>query len=203
MTFELPLTEEKVKSHQITALHLVSALAFLGTGAIFYWLYTPVKKWGAALLIIGVLLLLVTIIKNKWLIKPYTNRIFRILELMIFLCLVSFLYLHHIWVATIMFGILSAAILFAIYWEGISGNSLKISVSADGIKLPITSRKRFIEWHEVEKILLKYGTFTVDCHNKRLFQWNIQGVNFDEEIFESFCNNQIEGNKSKRRNDDW
>ncbi len=203
MTFELALTEEKVKSHQITALHLVSALALIGTGAIFYWLYTPVKKWGAALLITGVLLLLVTIIKNKWLIKPDPNRIFRMVELMAFLCLASFLYLHHIWIATIMFGILSAAILFALYWEGTSGNSLKILISTDGIKLPITSRKRFIEWHEVEKILLKYGTLTIDCHNKRLFQWNVQGINFDPENFESFCNNQVEENKGKRRNDDW
>jgi hypothetical protein len=202
MTFQLPMADEKIKPHQVTALHLLVALAFVGAGAIFEWLYLPARVWGICLLISGIILLLLAIFKNKWL-TGSANKIVRIIELIILLCLAAFTAIKQWHVPEVMFGILSLAIIFALYWEGSADKAQYIIVDNDGIKLPLTSRKRFVGWVEIEKVILRFGTLTVDCHNQRFFQWNVQPNDVDEEIFEGFCENQVEVNRSKRRNDDW
>src|SRR5579885_1602521 len=97
MNFELALTDEKVKPHQITALHLLSAFVCLGTGALFYWLYLPVKGIATSLMIGGVLLLTLTIVRNKWLLRPATNRVFRLIEILAFGSLAIFVLIRHWW----------------------------------------------------------------------------------------------------------
>ncbi|MBS1690136.1 MAG: hypothetical protein JSS96_15505, partial [Bacteroidetes bacterium] len=183
MSFELPLTEEKVKPHQSTAMHLMSGFIFSGTGAIFLAISQPLKYWGIALLIAGLLLLVTTVIKHRWLVLTGANRIIRIAELLVFLCLTSFCATNKWWVPTTMFGVLSASILMALLWEN-GENNLRITVDEQGIKLPVTSRKRFIDWSEVEKVLLRYGTLTVDCADNRLFQWNVKKTDVDAETFD-------------------
>src|ERR1043165_9410668 len=91
MTFELLLAEGKVKPQQITALHLLSAFAILGTGSVFFFFYSPLKWWGEGLLPGGLILLFVSLLRNKWLLQPQVNRVFRILELMVALCLTSYM----------------------------------------------------------------------------------------------------------------
>jgi len=201
MSFELPLTEEKVKPHQSTAMHLMSGFIFSGTGAIFLAISQPLKYWGIALLVAGLLLLVTTVIKHRWLVLTGANRIFRIAELLIFLCLASYCAMHKWWVPTTMFGVLSASILMALLWEN-GENNLLIRVDEQGIKLPVTSRKRFIDWSEVEKVLLRYGTLTVDCADNRLFQWNVKKMDVDAATFDAYCSKMIEEGKD-RRAADW
>jgi hypothetical protein len=198
MIFELPVTEEKVKPHQITALHLLCAFAFLGTGAILYWLFPGVKNWSIVLLVFGSLLILLSIFKNKWLTAKNTNTVFRLLELITLSDITLFTAYLQKWTPTTMFGVLSAAILFALYWERSGHKPLTIRIDENGLKLPVTSRKRAIDWRDVEQVLLRYGTLTIDCVGNRLFQWNIRETTVDKEIFEAFCQKQVEVNKSKR-----
>lgn len=108
MTFQLPMAEEKIKPHQVTALHLLVALAFMGSGAIMTWLYEPARYWGVSLLVFGLLLIVTIIFKNKWL-TGGANRVFRIIELIILLCLAGFTTMQHWKVPGIMFSILSVA----------------------------------------------------------------------------------------------
>ena len=202
MTFELPLVEERVKPHQVTALHLITALAFTGTGAVLYKLHEPVKEWALALLIAGIALIATVFVKNKWLIKPAANRYFRMGELMILLCISSFMVLKGWMIPAAMFGVLSAVVLFALYWERGGGGMLQIRIDAEGIKLPVTSRRRLIEWPEVEQVILRFGTLTINGADNRLFQWSVYNVDFDKEVFEAFCHRQIEAARS-RRVADW
>lgn len=202
MTFELPLVEERVKPHQVTALHLITALAFTGTGAVLYKLYEPVKEWALALLIAGVALLITVFVRNRWLIRREVNRYFRIGELMILLCISSFMVLKGWTVPAAMFGILSAVVLFALYWERGGGSMLQIRIDTEGIKLPVTSRRRFIEWPDVEQVILRFGILTINCADSRLHQWNVHNTDFDKEVFEAFCQRQVEGARS-RRIADW
>lgn len=197
MTFELLLAEGKVKPQQITALHLLSAFALLGTGSVFYFFYSPMKWWGEGLLAGGILLLLVALFRNKWLLQPQVNRVFRILELMIALCLTSYMAMERLWAPTAMFGILSVVLLLAFFWEKGSGDQF-IYVTEDGIRLPFSSRKRLIEWREVDSIIHKFGTLTINCEGNKLYQWNIKKARFDNTAFESFCNQQTEAHRSKR-----
>lgn len=201
MVFELPLSEGKVKPHQVTALHLLAGLAITGAGAMFYLFYPASKLWSLPLLIAGIGLLLVVMFRNKWLTKPATNRIVRIAELMVMLCLASYSAIHSWTPPAVMFGILSATILFALFWEQSSSNSLTVKIDNSGIKLPLTSRKRFIAWQEVEHVILKFGTLTINCYDNRLFQWTIAATVIDKEAFESFCNTRIQEAKKTVVND--
>ena len=81
MEYELPVADKKVKPHQVTALHLICALAFIGTGAIIFVYNYTITYWGLALLIGGIMLTIATIARNKWLITRNINTIFRIVEL--------------------------------------------------------------------------------------------------------------------------
>jgi hypothetical protein len=158
--------------------------------------------WGLAILITGKLLLLTVMMRNKWLLKKNTNLIFRIGELVVALGIAILSYVEQWKFPMGIFGVLSAAILFAIYWERSVGTVMNIRIDEAGFKLPVTARKRFIPWTEIDDVIFKFGTLTVDCTDNHFFQWNIT-TQVDQEIFEAYCSAQVEENKSKRRKDDW
>jgi hypothetical protein len=83
MVYDLPLEEAKVKPHQVTTLHLVSALAFIVAGAIIVVYNYTIPGWGVALLMAGLFILLATIIKNNWITGKAVNQVFRVVELLI------------------------------------------------------------------------------------------------------------------------
>ena len=203
MDYELPLEDVKVKPHQITTLHLMSALAFIGTGAIIYVYNYTITIWGAALLAIGILLLTMTIVKNKWLTAGNVNTTFRIIELTIALFVGIYSVTQHWKFPGTIFGILSASLIFGLYWERAAGGSLAIHIDDTGLKLPVTARQRFLKWTEIDEVVLKFGTFTVNTADNRFFQWSVPDTKIDNQAFEAYCNAQIEANRSKRRNDEW
>lgn len=206
MVYDLPLVEEKVKPHQITTLHLLCALAFIGTGAIIAIYNYTIPALGLTLLGAGLLLLIMTIVKNKLIISRKVNSVVRVLELLVTLGVVAYSAMHiqekywkfPIWI----FGALSAAILFALYWERSSGNKLFIHVDDDGLKLPVV-RKRSLPWTEVEQIVYRFGTLTINCTDNHLFQWSIADESINADAFETYCKNKIEEHIDKRRKDDW
>ncbi|HRO42638.1 MAG TPA: hypothetical protein PL009_07370 [Flavipsychrobacter sp.] len=220
MVFELPLTEEKVKRQQVIALHLIVTFTLVATGAFllliqyllnslsgsqreaFTMLSFP-SACGAVTLLAGATLLVLLISKSRWIMEKKTNRVLRIIELGILLCFASFAAMNDLVMAAIVYGIVAAAILFAFYWESISDNTLYIHVDERGIKLPLTSRKRFLEWWEVEIVLLRFGVLTIECCDNRLFQWNIKAINFDKESFQRFCHERIANSKEKRTKYAW
>jgi hypothetical protein len=198
MTFQLPIMEEKVKPHQVTGLHLLSAFVIGGIGAFFYLLYDNIKYIGATMMALAVALLVLSLAKNKWLTRPGNTRALRVVELVVALFAAGYLASIHKWVPTIVPGSLCVALLYALYWERGTDNRLIILVSGAGIKLPITSRKRHIKWHEVEQVLLRHGILTVDCYNNRLFQYQVVPDGIDKEGFEAYCKGMVAENIGKR-----
>jgi hypothetical protein len=203
MTFELPLTETRVKPHQVTALHLLAALTMAGVGAILSSFYPPAKNWAPALLVAGILLLLVTLFRNRWIQKPKNNRIFRILELMILLCLACYFVMIPMKVPAAMCSLMAATLLFALYWEQQDGAALSVRIDETGVKLPVASRRRQLSWTEVEQVLFRFGTLTVNCYNNSMYQWTIGKTDFDKEAFAAFCEKQVAAGNEKRDKNDW
>lgn len=186
-----------MKPQQVTALHLLSAFAIIGTGAVLYFFSMYLKWWGVALLCLGIALLALTVTRNRWMLQPKTNRLARIVELTTALCIASFMASEGMWLPVGIFGILSVVLVMAFYWERGSGDQ-HIYVSEEGIKLPFSSRRRFIEWKEVDSVLYRYGTLTVECDGNKLYQWNIRKARFEREPFEQFCREQVEQHRGKR-----
>jgi hypothetical protein len=202
MNFELLLKEEKVKPHQVTTLHLIAAFALTGAGALFALYYPSSRVWSIALTIAGIVLLFLTIKRNKWIIQPAVNRQFRIAELLVLGVLALYSFLNNWTPPALMFGVLSGAVLFGMFWEGAKG-VMAIRIDESGVKMPAGKAKRDIAWVEIDHVLLKFGTLTINCADNRLYQWSISSTNFDIEAFSAFCDKQIEEGKSKRDENDW
>jgi hypothetical protein len=220
MHFDLPLAEEKVKQRQVITLHLIVSFTLMATGIFLLLLktflntlpldkvaalmsFTISKAWGISILVTGLLLMTMILTKSKWLLQKKVNRNVRAVELVIILCLASFAAINELLTPAILYGLIGGAILFAIYWEGVSDNTLYIHINEKGIKLPLTSRKKFLEWWEIDQVLLRFGILTIDCHDNRLFQWNIKSLNFDKEDLKRFCTEHIAASKKKRKTYAW
>lgn len=203
MVYDLPVAEEKVQPHQITTLHLVCAIAFMVAGAIIFKYNFEITIWGLALLVAGLLLIIATIAKNSWLTSKRINPVIRIAELVLSAWIAVYSLIQQWKFPTGIFGVLSAAVLFALYWERAAGAGLFIQVHDEGVKLPVTSRRRFIPWTEIEQVVFRFGTLTIDCVDNKLFQWNITNVPADTAEFEAFCLNKVNEHRDKRRKNDW
>lgn len=202
MVYDLPLADGKIKPHQVTALHLISALAFIGTGAIIFIYNYTITYWGLALLIAGVLLLVATMFRNRWVSRRNVNTALRIGEMVIALGLVVLSAMNGWKFPVIIFGVLSAVIVFSLYWENTSGRPMIVHIGDKGVKLPMVARGRFLPWTEIEQVILRRGILTIDCVNNNLYQWNIAGDQTEDEILEAYCEARIEGSK-KDRKADW
>lgn len=198
MMFELALPEERVKPHQVTALHLMAALAMIGSGAVLKLFYPPAAVWSLVLAGVGVVLLLVSIFRNRWLTRSKANRVIRFIQLLLMAGL-SLFFISKQWTPpAVIFGILGAAMLFALFWEQRAGRLQVIRIDEQGIKLPATSRRRNIGWPEVERVILRFGILTIDCEDNRLYQWNTSTTDIDTDTFEAFCFAHIEAGRKKR-----
>ena len=203
MEFDLPLGEDRIKPHQVTALHLLSAFAFVGCGAIIMIYNYTIPKWGGVVFALGLAILIAVFLKNRWLIQTHINRVFRVVELASALSVLG-LSLAMGWkFPQVIFGGLSAALVAGLFWESAAGTSLHILLSSEGIKLPVTSRTRNIQWPEVDSVVVKYGIVTINCVDDRLFQWSIRDVQADFTELVAFCERMVEENKAKRIVDDW
>ncbi len=214
MNFELPVIGEKVKPYQSLALHVMIAFALIGFGIISYVFYAftyivtksksplfDLKLWGIIMLVFGFVILAVAVFRKRWMIYPKNNRIFRIIELIVCVLFIFLSYGNSLKMPVAIFSILSLGILFAIFWEGGNNKPLLISVSDEGVKLPATARTKFLVWTVIESIILRFGTITIECTGNTFFQWNVNNINFDNEIFEAYCKSKIEENREKRIKD--
>ncbi len=212
MNFKLALMEAKVKPHQVTTLHLLVAFTLMGGGAIAIVAHTytgflnqifpNAAQWlGSVLIVTGLILLLCVIFMNKKILQPGVNNMLRVVELLVIAALALLLLFVKWKVAAAVFGVLAACLLFAIFWERSGQQKLSVELSPDGIKLPVTSRRRSLEWKDVELVLLRFGVLTIDCADNYLFQWDVSSVGFNKEEFEHWCSEQVELNKNKRVKD--
>ncbi len=203
MNYELPVAGKKVKPQQVTALHLFSALAFIGTGIIIYVYNFDITYWGLALLIVGLILATITVGKNKWLTQPKINFIFRVVEFLISASILT-LSLVEQWKFPIgMFSALSAALVFSVFWERNYKQQLYVQISEEGIRMPVTARKRFIKWSEVDQVLVRFGTLSIDCLDNKLFQLDVSGNSVNAQEIETYCNTQVEKAIPLRVNNNW
>jgi len=191
MNYKFTLAESRTKVHQVTALHLLAALAFLGAGAIIYVYNFQITYYGLALIVLALGLMGITIGRNKWINKLEVNVYFRVLELVLSIVLAIYSFQQGWKPPMGIFGVLTLALGFALVWERPSFNAIEIMITDDAIKLPSNQGRRYIEWEEVEQIIFKYGILSVNCKDNRLFQWNVKDAPMDLQAFERDCNSKI------------
>ncbi|MBW7913638.1 MAG: hypothetical protein H3C54_08085 [Taibaiella sp.] len=224
MTFEIPLAEQKIKPHQVTALHLMIGFALLAAGAFiifvfsemalipFTWAQLPKESAGNMHSILwpeyimmgaGLMILFISLLKNNWLLKPGNNKIIRAVELALCAVIAGYSLYTNAMVLAGMFGILSIAIIYSFYAENTRGQQPAVVINENGINLPMNVRRRHINWAETEKVLLRHGTLTINCLDNRLYQWITTQNNVDTTTFEAFCIAHIEAAQKDRKKYDW
>lgn len=223
MVFEIPLAEQKVKKHQVTALHLIIGFALVATAAfiitIFYALSFMPFTWEPVadatemnihtvllpeylLIGAGLIILFLAMFRNKWLLKNNNNKLVRAFELLLCVALSIYALTTAAHVIAGIFGVLAATIIFSHFVEN-TGESQKVVIDDKGIKLPISSRRRNINWAEIEQVLLRHGTLTIDCIDNRLYQWMTSEHDIDSESFESYCSTQVTASIGDRKKYNW
>lgn len=151
----------------------------------------------------GLMILFLSLFKNKWLLRPGNNKAIRIIELVFCAAIAGYsLYTNAIVLAG-MFGILSLAIIYSFYAENTGGQQTAVVIDENGINLPMNVRRRHINWAETEKVLLRHGTLTINCLDNRLYQWITTQNNIDTTVFEAFCIAHIEAAQKDRKKYDW
>ncbi|MEZ5018213.1 MAG: hypothetical protein R2800_14235 [Flavipsychrobacter sp.] len=224
MNFELPLREERVKPHQITTLHFIVGFALIGISAfmmaVYYLLggvlskvnigfgesgstYPPEAYIGIVFLLVGIFLLYITRFKHSWLLQPSNNKKVRIAELVIIIFAAAYSFVLGFNVAFAIYGILAAALFFALFWENNSSISNAIEIADEGVKLPANSKRRKIKWREIENVIYKYNTLTINTVDGRLYQWTIKKTDINQEAFDTFCFAQVKAAEKDRVTDDW
>lgn len=224
MKFEIPLAEQKIKPHQVTALHLMIGFALVASGAFILFVFSSMMlmpfSWNEIakdstvsmhsilwpeyiMMCIGLTILFIALFKNKWLMKPGNNKTIRIIELVLCLAIAGYSLYTDARVLAGIFGILSAALIYSFYAENAGRQQPTVSIDENGINLPMNVRRRHINWAETEKVLLRHGTLTISCLDNRLYQWITTQNNIDISNFEAFCNAQIEAAQKDRKKYDW
>lgn len=225
MVFEIPLATQNVKPHQVTAMHLLAALAFIGVAGVTLMLnnmvlelpdapsaavqqaqiniFDAVDLGGSIVLVIGSFILLTTLFRNKWVTRGRNNNIFRLVETYLSLLIAGY-FLYRSWnIPSAIFAILTAALAFAKYAERGKLKNKTVSFNDDGVKLPLGMRSNNLKWAEVTSVILRHGTLTINTINNKLYQWMTTPNDIDATTFESFCSTQIEASKKDRKKYDW
>jgi hypothetical protein len=216
MVFKIELADNRYKPHQITSLHLITGFAILGIGAFTLllgnadWVKTVFHKpivssyfLGIFCLIYGLAVLVVCFFKNKWLKVLSNNKNVRKIHITISFIALSVFAISQWWLATGICTVVAIANLFALYYEQKITEALFVTIDEETILLPATARRKQLDWWEVERILLRHGTITIDCSNNFLYQWNIKNNTTDVATFERFCTEQIEKNRTKKEQNNW
>lgn len=217
MEYILYLKDNKVKQQHIITAHLIAVFVLLVVGVFFELASFVVKKInlsvainnsslmqiGTSTIIISLVILAATIFKTKWMMKPKIGLFFRVFEISIIGILSMYFFQLNLPTPAILLLLEIGMIVFALFWENQSDQMLKVLLSETGILLPMTSRKKKLQWSEVDQVLVRFNTVTINCADNRLFQWVLYNQDIDIEGLHQFSKQQIVANMHLRKQDNW
>lgn len=217
MEYILYLKDNKVKQQHIITAHLIAVFVLLVVGVFFELASFVVKKInlsvainnsslmqiGTSTIIISLVILAATIFKTKWMMKPKIGLFFRVFEISIIGILSMYFFQLNLPTPAILLLLEIGMIVFALFWENQSDQMLKVVLSETGILLPMTSRKKKLQWSEVDQVLVRFNTVTINCADNRLFQWVLYNQDIDIEGLHQFSKQQIVANMHLRKQDNW
>jgi hypothetical protein len=201
--YTINISEEKIKPHQITALHLITGVILVAVGGIVSLINLDQRFFGLAQLVTGITILSTTLFRHKTLLIPRNNFTVRLLELMVLLLFIGFSIFLHWQFPAILYLLVAITTGVAIFFEGRNGQGQSVLLTDACVTLPGRVGGRQLQWWEIEQILLRYGTLSIDCLDNKLFQFSLKGGLPDQEDFELYCRAMIAANKHKTPKNNW
>ena len=202
--YEIPIQNQLLKTNQITAMHMMVAIIFIILGAITssvpkdivasYDIY--INIYGYIILLLGILIIILSIFFNKKIIQSKYNSILRYIEVIVLISILIYTfinswYLPFTYATTTLLGVI-----FAIIWEHHGKKQHAIKLDKDGLYIPKFLRQQKLNWHEIERLMIKHGLVTIDCRNNKLYQFQLTNNDIKEEV-STYAQQKIEENESK------
>jgi hypothetical protein len=203
MQFEIRVKDNKVR--QITAARLMSAQVLSGIGAMLLLLQPTEKAWSSVMLAAGIFLLIFTLRSKKEKPQSALQLPLRIAEIGLCAAFIIYAIGKGFTIPAVIVGISLCSLAFALIMERNTQKFSTVKISDKGISRPLVFKHAKVNWPEIDQVLLRFGTLTINCDGNRFYQYSIDNYNFNTAEFESFCINHINEGKSKRKNNsnDW
>lgn len=212
-SYKITIKQNRIKKNQVTALHLMIGFLLFMMGLVTWLVPASIKTEQFAFLDVagifysafGFGLIIVSIFLNRKIIQnPLKNQALRIIEIITLLSILAYTIFQK-WYLPL--GYSSAALLvivFAYYWEKAARSERVISINNQGIKVPGFFKSLSLQWQDIARIVLRHAVLTVDCHDNRLYQFDVSKVAPDDgspELFHEFCKGMIESHKDIPKSD--
>lgn len=218
--FKIPVAGNKVKKHQVTAMHLIAGFLLIVMGLItFVTPYAlgvihssanPVQKpqltfinfSGLAYALFGLLLIIITTFFNKKVIQTKANFPLRILEIIAFLSILFYSLIQKWYLPAAYSGAALTGIILAYFLEKSGQAPRFILINERGIKIP--GRNGDILWQNIKAVIFRHNVITVDCKDNKLFQLTFfkETINEKLPLIETFAKKNIE-TKAHLYQEDW
>lgn len=211
--YQITTRQNRIKKNQVTALHLMIGFLLFLMGTVTWLVPASVKTEKFAFLdvagilysIFGLLLVIVSVFFNRKVIQvPARNLALRTIEILVLLSILIYTLLQK-WYLPMAYTLAALlAITFAYFWEKNAQADSVIRLNKDGIFVPGVFRSMTFQWQDVSRVVLRHAVLTIDCHDNRLYQFDVSKVAPNEatpESFHNFCSKMIEAHKDLPRSD--
>ena len=177
--FVLILKHDKIVSYKR------SILAIIGLNLIYFIVQAIITNEIKAInRCIFLVVISLTLFIAEYLLSKKNRKIFSAAVVVCALIIYMYLKIHFWWAAAAMTLIL-ILYLFAIQVP-------VVRISADGVKLSIFG-KRFLNWKQLNNLVMKDGLVTIDLKNNKLIQQYLDesSMPVNEKEFNDFCKKQL------------
>jgi len=220
MNYQIPIKTEGPKRNHVLAFHIFSGLLFIAIGAVAFLsplvlgvaqanqgdlniIYNMINWIGLAYVILGFVIILLTIMRSKKILRTKENMLLRIIEISGLAIIVLYSILQQWWLPAAYSGAGLAGLILGLYFE--YGNKAKkyLIIDDNGILIQKSGMSKKILWQDINNIIYKNKIFTIDCRDNKLFQLNIPDTDyFEQNPVVEFGLNQIK-EKEHLYQPDW
>lgn len=211
--FSLIIKHNQVKRNQVTALHIMIGILLFMMGYVMWLMpnffqieqYAILMIGGMVYGLFGLILIIISIFFNRKIIQnPFYNQVLRILEILVLLSILIYSAYERWYLPVAYCTAALGLIVFAYFWERRAQKEQRIQLTSSGILIPLFFKKIKLHWQDISNIVLRHSILTIDCHDNKLYQFNVQGLKPENESPESFistCKQWMEDSKDLPRND--
>lgn len=210
--YRITIAQNRLKRHQVTALHLMIGFLLLLMGVVTWMVPSSIKTDSFAFLNIagiayaafGLCLILVSVFFNRRLIQnPSGNQLLRIIEALVLLSILVYTLLQKWYLP---FGYSAAALLvivFAYLWEKDAQSAKVVTISERGVYIPGFFKSQNLPWQDISRVIIKHAILTIDCQNNHLYQFSVTDITADdsEEPLSVFSMRMIAAHKHLPKSD--
>lgn len=217
MEYVLQLPESDAPQRHTTTLHMMLAFLLFGISitcvalTVFRSVYPHLKSlaalpflgFGAVTLIMSIALIWLTVRAKGWMQQKRNNLLMRLGEAALMLAAAILFYSAGWRFPALLFGMMAALLIFALYNEQRSIAAPRAVFSAAAIRLE-GARDKKLAWNRVERVMLRHNILTISLTGHRIIQRSIiDNTSIKPGEFEQWCSEMIAHHAARQLAEVW